>query len=108
VYVEDVLGSDDEGNEITIGDLSYSEEDSVEMIAECDDVSARLDDILKKNLTDREYKIMCMRYGLRGGVMMPQREVAVELGISRSYISRLEKKAIEIIRERLNPKDYGC
>ena len=107
VSIEDVLGSDDEGNEITIGDLSYSQDDSVEMMAESDDVSARLDKILKKNLTDREYKIMCMRYGLRGGVMMPQREVALELGISRSYISRLEKKAIEIIRVQLIPKDYG-
>ena len=46
------------------------------------------------------------RYGLEDGVAMPQREVAKKLGISRSYISRIEKRAIEKARERLNKEDF--
>ena len=54
----------------------------------------------------REYTIVCMRYGLEDGVPMPQREVAKKLGISRSYVSRIEKRAIEKSRQNLNKEDF--
>jgi RNA polymerase sporulation-specific sigma factor len=63
--------------------------------------------VLKKCLSNREYKIMCLRYGLQGNPILPQREVADYLGISRSYISRIEKKSLELIRQNINPKDFG-
>lgn len=107
VSIEDVLGRDDEDNEITIGDLSYNEECDIESLVEDYDVADRLDKVLKDTLSEREYKIMCMRFGLRGVPMLPQREVAVKLGISRSYISRLEKKSLELLRKNINRKDYG-
>ena len=107
VSIEDVLGRDDENNEITIADLSYDDDLNVETLVEQKNLSEKLDDLLKKHLCEREYKIVCLRYGLLGGPILPQREVALKLGISRSYISRLEKKAIEIIRKNINPKDYG-
>ena len=50
---------------------------------------------------------MCLRYGLLGKPVLTQREVAKKLNISRSYISRLEKKSIEILRKVLNKRDYG-
>ena len=107
VSIEDILGRDDEENEITIGDLSFNEDLNVEELVEKQNISEKLDVLLKEHLTTREYQIICLRYGLLGGPILPQREVAVKLGISRSYISRLEKKAIEIIRKNINPKDYG-
>lgn len=107
ISIEDVLGKDDEGNEITIGDLSYDEDFDVEILAERKNISEKLDGVLKKCLTKREYEIMCLRYGLMGNPILPQREVAEKLGISRSYISRLEKKSLEIIKNNIDPKEYG-
>lgn len=105
--IEDVLGCDDEDNEITIGDLNYDSEDDVEKIVDQKMTSEKLDKILIKYLSKREYEIMCLRYGLVGNPILPQREVARKLGISRSYISRLEKKALGILKKVINKKDYG-
>ena len=106
VNIEDVLGRDDEDNEITINDLSYSEEQSVELLAENKNKSEQLDIVLKKYLSKREYQILCLRYGLNNEPALPQREVAVKLGISRSYISRIEKKAIEVLRKNVSKDDF--
>jgi len=54
---------------------------------------------MKNNLNKREFEIMCYRFGLNNYPLLTQREIAVKLGISRSYISRLETKAISIIKE---------
>lgn len=107
VSIEDVLGCDEDNNEITIGDLSYDDDKNVECIVEQKFLSSKLDCILRKYLSDREYQIMCLRYGLNGNPILAQREVAVKLNISRSYISRLEKKSLEFLRKHLNKKDYG-
>ncbi len=107
VSIEDVLGADDENNEITIGDLNYNEDENVEKIAENKYVAERLDKILKEVLSKREYEIMCLRYGLNGNPILPQREVAEKLNISRSYISRLEKKSLEILRAKIDKSTFG-
>lgn len=107
VSIEDILGADEEDNEIRLGDLSYDENENVENIVEQQMISKNLDDILKKNLSTREYQIMCMRYGLLGGAMLTQREVAEKLNISRSYISRLETKSIEVLKNVLHKDDFG-
>jgi len=99
VSIEDILGVDDEANEITLGDLSYDDEIDVEKIVENKILSKRINEILKSHLSAREYKIICMRYGLNGSAIYTQMEVAERLGISRSYISRLEKKSLENLRE---------
>ena len=54
---------------------------------------------MKRRLSDREFRIISLRYGIENNIALPQREVAKKLGISRSYISRIEKHAIEIIKE---------
>lgn len=107
VSIEDVLGTDDENNEITIGDLNYDEEQDVSMVAENKFVAEKLDILLKKYLSKREYEIMCLRYGLNGNPILPQREVAKKLNISRSYISRLEKKSLEILRKKIDKTKFG-
>ena len=61
---------------------------------------------IKKILSEREYTILCLRYALKGGIPLPQREVANVLKISRSYISRIEKHAIEKLRNRLSLEDF--
>ena len=106
ISIEDILGADEENNEITIGDLSFDEDSNVEILAENKYISEKLDKILLKELSKREYQIMCLRFGLNGKPMLPQREVAKMLGISRSYISRLEKKSIDHLRKVIKKKDY--
>ena len=107
VSIEDVLGSDDEDNEITVGDLSFDDNENVENVVEQKLTSKHIDVVLKKYLSKREYQIICLRYGLVGMPILTQREIAKKLKISRSYISRLEKKSLEILRKNLNKKDYG-
>ena len=88
------IGMDGDGNDITLMDILGSEPDTV-----ADEVGRRLDadkvrTEMERILTQRERAVINMRYGLSGGYCMPQREVAAMLGISRSYISRIEKKAL--------------
>src|SRR5690554_1715034 len=87
------IGSDTEGNEITLLDILESEDDSV---------LTKVEQVLNKEklynkiakLSERERRVIQLRYGLLNGTQMTQREVARILGISRSYVSRIEKKAV--------------
>jgi RNA polymerase sporulation-specific sigma factor len=106
VSIEDVLGRDDEDNEITVADLSYDDVEDVQCQAENKNKAEILDIALKKYLNDREYQIISMRYGLKDTAALPQREVADKLGISRSYISRIEKKAISILKQNINRDEF--
>ena len=62
-------------------------------------------EIIKNSLSEREYEIIKLRYGLFGNKPLTQREVATRLGISRSYISRLETKAMETIKEEITKRN---
>ncbi len=107
ISIEETLGCDEEDNSISLLDIMYNDEtDNVEKQVDNTIVSKKLDCVLKKYLTEREYEILSMRYGLNGTPALTQREVAKKLKISRSYISRLEKKAIETMRSKLNKKDF--
>ncbi len=99
VYLYDPIGSDREGNEINLLDIiEEAEVDIVENIVLEDDIK-KLYNILGKVLTDREREIICLRYGLSNRKEVTQREIASKLGISRSYVSRIEKKALKKLRE---------
>ena len=98
VSLSDVIGVDKEGNELTLLDLLSDDGESVFSKVERKTERKKLLEVIKSCLNDREYKIICLRYGLKGSVPLPQREVASFLKISRSYISRIEKRAIEKIR----------
>ena len=106
ISIEDILSSNGEDNEITLMDIMFDEVNSVENAVEHSIVSHKLDKLLKKHLSDREYEIIVLRYGLNGKPALTQREVAKYLNISRSYISRLEKKALDSVKHLIEKSDY--
>ncbi len=98
VSLEESLSYDKEGNELTLEDVLGTEDDIVtKPIEENDMKKIMLNEINKLKKRDKE--IMIKRYGLDGGEELTQKEVAGELGISQSYISRIEKKVIKEISE---------
>jgi RNA polymerase sporulation-specific sigma factor len=102
VSLYDSVGSDKDGNELTLLDLIPSDKDELFEKVERKTENKKLNEIIKKCLSKREYMVIKLRYGLEGAIPLPQREVARFLKISRSYISRIEKKAIEKIRQEIN------
>jgi len=92
------IGSDKEGNEITLFDIISSNEESVTDRVEKNINKERLYNKLKE-LPERQKKVIILRYGLNNGKRLTQKEVASILGISRSYISRIEKKAVNNLTE---------
>ncbi|MBO8125859.1 MAG: RNA polymerase sporulation sigma factor SigK [Firmicutes bacterium] len=100
VMLHEPIGSDKEGNEITLIDVLGTEHDVVVETVENEIEKAKLREKLK-NLTKRELKVLEMRFGLIDGVRYTQREIAKKLGISRSYVSRIEKKAITKLHKNL-------
>ncbi len=104
--LSDPVGTDKDGNELTLMDLLFEKEDCVFEEVERSVQRERLLKEIKAILTEREYTIICLRYALKGGIPLPQREVAKVMKISRSYISRIEKHAIEKLRSRLSMEDF--
>ena len=93
------IGTDKEGNEIQLLDIMESgEPEAMEQIQLKDD-SLHIYRLLEERLSERERLVLIMRYGLYGGREYTQREIAERLGISRSYISRIEKNALHRLRE---------
>ena len=76
VYLFDPVGVDKEGNELTLMDLLFEKEDGVFRAVESELVKEKFMKVLSDTLTEREYTVLCLRYGLKGGAPMPQREVA--------------------------------
>ncbi|MBQ4099901.1 MAG: RNA polymerase sporulation sigma factor SigK [Clostridia bacterium] len=106
VSLYDTVGTDKEGNELTIIDLVAEREDGVLSKVENKIIKDKFLLVMKECLTQREYRIICLRYGLKGGRPLAQREVASLLKISRSYISRIEKKAIEKLKIEVKKRDF--
>ncbi len=106
VSLTDAVGTDKDGNELSLIDLLFESEDGVFAAAERRIEAERLLKDMEKILTPREYKVICLRYGLKGGRCYAQREEACFLKISRSYISRIEKKALEKLRAQLKKEDF--
>ena len=101
VYISDPIDTDKDGNTLTLIDVIADNADIVEDL----DLKLKLEKLqlyLKDTLTPREMTIIRLRYGLDGGREMPQREVAKKLMISRSYVSRIEKKALQKLRARFD------
>lgn len=93
------ISIDADGNDSVLLDMIGSDEDDVISQIEKDLLSEKMDKLLKKCLTKDEYKIICMRYGINGSNVYTQKEIAKEFKISRSYVSRIETKAIKKIRD---------
>lgn len=100
VMLHEPIGSDKEGNKISLIDVLGTDHDVVVETVENEIEKDRLRDKLK-TLNKRELKVLQMRFGLIDGVRYTQREIASKLGISRSYVSRIEKKAITKLYKNL-------
>jgi RNA polymerase sporulation-specific sigma factor len=101
VYLQDPIGTDKEGNEISLMDILSSDKDSVVEIVESKIQVRKLYTKINTVLQDREKIIIQMRYGLIDGNAKTQREIAKILGISRSYVSRIEKRALKKLFKEL-------
>lgn len=101
ISINEPIGIDKEGNEISLIDILGSDTDlildEVELRIQIKKMYQKMQSILK----DRERQILELRYGLINGVCKTQREIAAMLGISRSYVSRIEKRAIKKLYKEL-------
>lgn len=103
IYLYDPIGSDKEGNEISLLDILETDhgqmaDDIIENI-EKEECEKQLYKFMEQVLEDREREILYLRYGIKKRKAMTQKEVGLKLGISRSYVSRIEKKAIKKLKD---------
>ena len=100
VSLSDSIDSDREGNALSLMDVISVEDDMLENL-DARDSCAKVRRCVEHCLTEREAKVISLRYGLDGEGPRTQREIASSCGISRSYVSRLEKKALGKLREAM-------
>ena len=100
VSIYEPIGTDKEGNQINFMDIIESEEPDVIEIMDKNNKISRLKKMLPEILTDRELEIIVLRYGLKDDEPVTQKQIAGRMGISRSYVSRIEKKALGKLREK--------
>jgi RNA polymerase sporulation-specific sigma factor len=96
--LSDSIDTDKDGNSLSLMDVISVEDDMLDNLSAretCSQLSKYIDDVL----TEREAEIIAMRYGLDNRSPKTQREIAASCGISRSYVSRIEKKALEKLRK---------
>ena len=99
VSLYEPIGTDKEGNQIQLLDVVISEDEDIVELMEQDRKVRRLNEVIPQTLSGRELFIIINRYGLYEKKTMTPREIARKLGISRSYVSRIEKRAIEKLRQ---------
>ena len=104
--VNEPIDTDREGNALTLIDVIACDDNIADEI----DLAVNIEQLgrFMQDLDRREHDILCLRYGLGGGDPLPQREVAKRLKISRSYVSRIEKKALQELKSRFDAEDCDC
>lgn len=101
VSIFEPIGTDKEGNQIHLVDVIENDQNDVlEDISQANDLK-KLKNGMKQMLSKREYYILVKRFGLDGNDERTQRQIAKELGISRSYVSRIEKAALKKLKKML-------
>ena len=100
VFIDDPIDTDKDGNVLTLMDIVADEGDFVEDLEQ----EARAKEVREalERLEERGKEILILRYGIYGGKPLTQREIAAKLNISRSYVSRIEKKAVEKLKEEFD------
>lgn len=101
ISLSDAMDTDEEGSGLSLLDVIASEDDLDSHITRMETIR-QVQNAVDSALDRREKRVIEMRYGLKGNAPRTQRETAEALGISRSYISRIEKKALEKLRNALN------
>lgn len=104
VSLNEPIGVDKDGNELVIMDMLESDQNVIDDV-ENSIMMEKLTQITKAALDEREYQIIKMRYGLENSAALTQREVAKKFDISRSYVSRIEKKALDKIKKSVSKED---
>lgn len=104
ISINEPIETDKSGNTLTLMDTMAVDDNIIDNI-DTKMKSEKLYGFIDKVLTRREKEIIRMRYGLSGGKPLPQRVVAKRLGISRSYVSRIEKKALQKLRGEFEGED---
>ena len=101
VSLSDPIDTDKEGNALALMDVISCEDNMLELV-DTQDKCLQLRRCIKEQLDDRERQIISMRYGMMGHIVpLTQREIAERCGISRSYVSRIEKKALKKLEHAL-------
>jgi RNA polymerase sporulation-specific sigma factor len=104
VSLSDSLDTDGEGNNLLLMDIISVDDDMFDNLS-AQETCAQLKEHIAKVLTEREAEIVAMRYGLNGRQPRTQREIAADCGISRSYVSRIEKKALQKLKKSMEEFD---
>lgn len=105
VYLEEPIGKDKDDNVITLKDILENDDKSIEEEIDLKIKKKNLYNKISNILREREKIIIELRYGLNGNKPKTQKEIAKDLGISRSYVSRIETKAIEKLSHELAKRD---
>ncbi|MBR2391669.1 MAG: RNA polymerase sporulation sigma factor SigK [Clostridia bacterium] len=101
VYLEDVISVDKDGNNLSLYEVLKDEHTNVDKEVENKLLFKKIEKVLKNDLPEREQQILIKRFGLLGEIPKTQIELAEEMNISRSYISRIEKKALQTIKQKI-------
>lgn len=104
VSLSEVLDTDGDGNSLSLMDVLSQDDEMSERIGELE-LCEKLKGLVSSALDEREARIIKLRYGLDGSPPMTQRETAKACGISRSYVSRIEKKALARLRAEIGDDD---
>lgn len=105
ISIEESIGVDKDGQEMLLGDIIPQEQEKdTAIVVEKSVMMQEVKEIMKQSLSEREFSIICLRYGIIDHIERTQQEVADMLNISRSYISRIETKALDIIAEKMKDK----
>ena len=105
VSLSDSIDTDKDGNSLSLMDVISVDDDMLDNLSSIE-TTKRLREYIQERLTDREKLIIDMRYGLGGQKPKTQRETAQVCGISRSYVSRIEKKALEKLQKCFEEDDF--
>jgi len=104
VSLSECLETGKDGNELSLMDVLCTDDDLFDDLS-TQELYGKLREVMEQTLTEREKSIIRMRYGLGGSKPLTQREIAAQSGISRSYVSRIEKKALGKLEEAL--REFG-
>lgn len=107
VSLSDSIDMDKEGNALQLMDVVGVDDTMLDDLHDRDSAE-KVRTLVRERLTARESEIIRLRYGLGGTIPLTQREVASTFGISRSYVSRIEKRALEKLRTELEENSNSC
>lgn len=105
VYLEDPIGKDKDDNTVTLKEVLENDERPIEDVVDLKMKISKLYEKIKKVLKNRERTIIELRFGLNGEKPKTQKEIASDMGISRSYVSRIETRAIGKLAKEMNLKE---